>query len=156
MRFSPEISAFRGNKTKAHSISRLRPAAAVHVVPVEQMRTARRHCNAARPRKVKTLAELHEAIRDLNIPGLTKTLDGEDLKSFLTPRFGSLVVTTRRQLELLSTAEMIQADATYKVVPAALKKNGCTQLFTIHGRWGRHVSTPFFPESDPFGDLVGR
>ena len=88
------------------------------------------------PQNVKTLSQLHEKIRDFGIDGMSRTRDGENLISCLTPRSGSLVITTQRQLNQFPSAELLHADATYKVVPRVFMEEGRTQLFTIHERWG--------------------
>ena len=112
-------------------------AAAKNIVPVQHIRTAQRHAAAARPPKVRTLEELHQAINAADIPRYTSTEDGYRILSFWCPRSGSVVVTTRRQLDQLRAATMIHADATYKVVPRGLGR----QLFTVHGNWDGFVRT---------------
>ena len=114
-----------------------------HIVPADHDRTARRHSAVGRPPTVSTYEELHGCIQSMNIPEMTATEDGERVLSFLLPG-DSLLVTTQRQLELLRSATMLQADATYKVAP----KNFGKQLFTVHGLWhnsssgGTYVSFP--------------
>ena len=66
-----------------------------------------------------------------DIPSITRVRYGEDIRSFQLP-YNSLLITTRKQLELLRTAVMLQADATYSIVPPDGFGN---QLFTIHGHW---------------------
>ena len=117
-------------------MSRLSAEAATEVVPVEHIRTARWHCDASRPPKVTSLGDLREKIQAYDIPEMTRTRDGHELLSFMLPH-NSLTVTTRRQLELLRTAEVLQMDATYKIVP----KGFGSQLLTIHGYWRRSTGS---------------
>ena len=93
-------------------------------------------CARASAEGAENMDQLHKALQVLNIVEYTTTLDNHRLISFRCTENDSLVVTTRRQLDLLPSAELIHADATYKAVP---KRFG-VQLFTIHGSCGGQVS----------------
>ena len=112
---------------------------ASQIIPVKHGRTARRHAAACKPAIIHTRQELHDFIRDHDIPKFTRTVDGERLLSFQCPNHDSVVVTTRRLLDILSQsgALMIHSDATYKVVQRVL----CEQLYTIHVNWDGRVGT---------------
>lgn len=110
--------------------------AASQVEVVKHLRTAQRHAASVLPPAVRNLSELHQEITARDIEDVTRTRDGHRLLSFYLPVHGSLLLTTRRQLDLMESASMIHVDATYKVVR---RRMGC-QLFTIHANWGGHVS----------------
>lgn len=106
------------------------------IVPVAHLRTASRVLRSMRPPSVENLRSLHEKIRDSPLNEFIATKQGERLSSFWFADSNTLFVTSRRQLNSLSTANMIQCDATYGTRPQGL----CRQLFTVHGHWGGHVS----------------
>ena len=116
-------------------------AAAVQILPVSNLRTARRHLQKVRPPRAKDLGELHDRITSHSIAKYTPTKDGERMLSFpLRERndapVTTLIITTRRQLNILAQATLVQVDATYKVVPRGFGR----QLLTIHGFWNGNVS----------------
>ena len=102
--------------------------ASLNLVPAEQYRTGGLFRARGRPPQVSDLDQLHQALRKTVVPQYTRTVDGHELLSFRCLQNDSLMITTRRQLDLLSTADLIHADATYKVVP----KGFGVQLFTRH------------------------
>lgn len=114
--------------------------AAAQIVPVEQARTARRHLSDVRPRSVSNLQRLHQMINSQVVRKYTITKDGERLLSFANPNHTSVVLTTRRQLSIVAGATLIQADATYKIMPRGFGK----QLFTIHASCNGFVSMMSF------------
>ena len=85
--------------------------------------------NQRRPKHVKRLPQFHEFIAANEIPGFTMTLDGERLISFHLPATRTLILTTQSQLEFLSTATLLLADATYKIMKKRLVASSlpCTE-----------------------------
>ena len=110
--------------------------AAVQVEAVSYLRTAQRYAASVLPPSVRTLLDLHREINSIQVEDVTLTRDGHKLENFYLAAHNTVLVTTRRQLQLLESANMIHADATYKVVA---RRFGC-QLFTVHGNWNGFVS----------------
>ena len=94
---------------------------------------------AGRPPPISTLPELHVAINETDILDYTRSGDGHRLMSIYCPNKNSVLVTTRRQLNILRSSRQMHADAIYKVVPTGLGR----QLFTIHANWGGYVRVSF-------------
>lgn len=133
--FGRSLHEFKLALKSGFHLSRLPMEASVMLVPVQHIRTAQRYRALGRPPIVHNFEELHTAIGSFDLEGYSRTLDGHHLVSFRCTGHDSLVVTTMRQLELSSSAELIHADATYKVVPKGFGQ----QLFTVHGSWGGQV-----------------
>ena len=118
-----------------HIDSRLQREVAAVVVPIQLVRTLRRVAAKEKPDVAHSLQELFITMTGAQITGINRTQDDEPLISIRLERFNCVLITSRRQLDLLLTTTMIQADAIYKVLPVDL----CTQLFTVHASWDGHV-----------------
>ena len=118
----------------------LLPEAACEIRTVEHVRTAQRWAAKMKPDPVESLQEACNVISTQLIPRYTMTKDGQSLMPFYLEGFNSLFLTTTRLLDLIPSAVMVHADATYKIIT----KTEAHQLFTIHGHWegpkGAYVS----------------
>lgn len=114
----------------------LQDEAASKIKPSSQIRTAQRHATSVKPKTVHSLHELDRVIFTQPIDRYMFTRNGTRLLSFHLPNHNSTFISTLRLVELVPSATMIHADATYKVVP----QNLCSQMFTIHCNWNGFVS----------------
>lgn len=117
-------------------LSRCPMSTARQIHLLRHIRTARRQRGKRRPATTRTPEALHEAVTARAVPKYTVTEDGERLLSFFFPKTKTVVLTTRRQLDLLPRNAEIHGDATYKVV----KNSPFGQLFTLHANWDGYVS----------------
>ena len=111
-------------------VPRLPMEAAMTLIPARQYRTARRYCATGRLRRVCDMDQLHASLQAVDMQKYTRTIDGHRLLSFRDREHDSLLITSDRQLEVLSSAERIHADAG-------------VQLFTIHAIRGKQVSISY-------------
>ena len=131
------LDDIRENPTKkpadviVHHRRLLPRATADRIIQVNHMRTCRYHAAKVRPGRIRSLKQLHKKMKTECHPGFNVTIDGEALLSSFNKKRNILVLTTPTLLSMVSDATMLQADATYKIVPRRI----CRQLFTLHGNW---------------------
>lgn len=104
--------------------------------PSSKVRTLRHHAASVRPPVPKDLKEIHDYIQHNTHEDYTVSNDGTRMESIHCTDCDSLILYTRRVLDTLPRAVMVQADATYKVVEEGIS----VQLFTIHGNWNGYAS----------------